>query len=93
MGLPDALRTSADMIDKVGEALSWISHLTTTTADDKALVVLRLIGATIEAMLDDLGIKIDPDVVQHHLDAVKAKIAADDATIDQEIAEKVDRIP
>jgi hypothetical protein len=91
MGLSDSLRSFANVLEKVGEGLAVISHLTKNTSDDKAADLLKLVSQGLDDVLNDLGVKVDPQVVQAHIKALRDHIAATDAIIDQAIAEKFDK--
>lgn len=91
MSLPDALRSFAGALEGAGHALAALSAMTKTTTDDKAADVLKVIGAGLEAVIADLGIKIDPDEVLRHIEALRTKLAGNDAATDKAIADKFDK--
>lgn len=91
MSLPDTLRSFASALEDVGHAVAALSTLTKSTADDKAADVLKLIGTGLDAILRDLGVKIDPAEVAKHIDVLRSRIEKNDAAINGAIADKFDK--
>ena len=85
MSLPDTLREFAGALETVGNAAAALSQLTKNTTDDRAAQVLQIVAAGLDAIVADLGVKVDPNVVQAHLDAYLKRERDDNAAIDAEI--------
>lgn len=91
MALQDELRKAADLLLLSTDALSAITSLTKTTADDQAVTILKVIATIAETALSGLQGNITPEAATKGMHDLTSQLAADDAQAKQMVHDKFDK--